>query len=356
MFFVCHPLDKLRLETSVFPPICLILQPNLRITTFFLSFVLILLKSQFFSIVNSTCGGNQGAQFLAVSKHLNFQVESLVCSQLDIAPPFPKPVMTLLTICPWPTLADVPPQEMGDDLPGWSSPECISAYAPSFSDWRRTSRCRRFRLDGLSSLKKAQPLPSLEELVWIRLYCGAPPDPSSIRVQSHVPPESSCGFLSFCSVLRIGHLRSVLDWSPVTLLHILLLGWCSANLLGFCILHLKLRSRDGVSLPALPPPLLRILPAPFLSLEWPPLGHDSQLLRFHGEVWCSARPPSCLWPREDSSVCPDNSIWALALGWNLGLWIPLGAIISIGKLPASGYTSPCFSAASPPEILTLSCN
>ena len=134
MFFVCHPLDKLRLETSVFPPICLILQPNLRITTFFLSFVLILLKSQFFSIVNSTCGGNQGAQFLAVSKHLNFQVESLVCSQLDIAPPFPKPVMTLLTICPWPTLADVPPQEMGDDLPGWSSPECISAYAPSFSD------------------------------------------------------------------------------------------------------------------------------------------------------------------------------------------------------------------------------
>lgn len=262
--------------------------------------------------------------------------------------------MTLLTICPWPTLADVPPQEMGDDLPGWSSPECISAYAPSFSDWRRTSRCRRFRLGGLSSLKKAQPRPSLEELVWIRLYCGAPPDPSSIRVQSHVPPESSCGFLSFCSVLRIGHLRSVLDWSPVTLLHILLLGWCSANLLGFCILHLKLRSRDGVSLPALPPPLLRILPAPFLSLEWPPRGHDSQLLRFHGEVWCSVRPPSCLWPREDGSVCPDNSIWALALGWNLGLWIPLGAIISIGKLPASGYTSP-FSAASP-EILTLSCN
>lgn len=48
VFFVRHPLDELHHETSVFPPICLTLQPNLRITTFFLSFVLILLKSQFF--------------------------------------------------------------------------------------------------------------------------------------------------------------------------------------------------------------------------------------------------------------------------------------------------------------------
>lgn len=77
-----------------------------------------------------------GGQVLAVSKHLNFQVESLVCSQLDRASPFLKPAMTLLPTSPWPTLADVPPthQEMGDDMPSWSSPGCISAYAPGFPD------------------------------------------------------------------------------------------------------------------------------------------------------------------------------------------------------------------------------
>ena len=37
-------------------------------------------------------------------------------------------------------------------------------------------------------------------------------------------------------MLRIGRMRSVLGQSPVTLLHRLLLGWCSPNLLGFCIL------------------------------------------------------------------------------------------------------------------------
>ena len=228
------------------------------------------------------------------------------------------------------------PQEMGDDMPGWSSPGCISAYAPGFPHWRRTSWCSHFHLDGLSSLRKAQPRPSLEELVWVHPHCGAPPDPSSICLQAHVPPKPSRGFLSFCYVLRIVRLRSVLGRSPVTPLHLLLLGWCSANLLGFCILHHRLPSCDGVSLPALPPPLLRILPAPFLSLEWPPCGHDSQLLRFQGEVWCSAGFPPCIWPREDGSVCPDNSIWVLATGWNLGLWIPSWAIISIRKLPASG--------------------
>ena len=46
--FVRHPLDELCHETLVFPLVRLTLQPNLRMTTFFLSFVLILLKSQFF--------------------------------------------------------------------------------------------------------------------------------------------------------------------------------------------------------------------------------------------------------------------------------------------------------------------
>ena len=225
-----------------------------------------------------------GGQVLAVSKHLNFQVESSVCSQLDTASPFLKPAMTLLPTSPWPTLADVPHthQEMGDDMPCWSMtcPGCISAYAPGFPDWQRTSRCRRFHLDGLSSLRKAQPRPSLEELVWVRpavvqtliLYLSTVPRSSWVQpwllellFYAKNWPYEVCPWAVACDPVASS-----------------LAGLVLAEPSGVLYSHHRLPSCDGVSLPALPPPMLRILPAPFLSLGWPPCGHDFQLHNSRG--------------------------------------------------------------------------